>query len=415
MNIMTRTQLRQKCQDAFDTIIQGATAAKMRVDKYMQSISPVAERADDSKSAVADILYYEGVTLSADPENGIEASTWGEVKQKPEWVQRLFASHMAGKTKLGLNTYKSKIRQVRKERNAMKLARTYGSAEAGSAQRPWADTEMFNSERPVNFPPPEVIFSDTRFPSSSAVRVLEYKSLTKEQIARNYKEGTEVDVVSLDYNATPVAMKRLASGIEYSHEQDIAGELTSEMIAEYMEERGAEVVNRRVKDAIKLMADKAKDGITPTNVTGDDEESLLEMVMAVPKRFIWTTVIGLEPTIRRYLAIDRTNLFHRSGNATPAGATVGNDVYGKAVLPRYVADVPADNGYGIGENELLFLDASEAALLHILEGSELETQEFVNRTRMNEIIWSASMGVSEKYPSQTTEAKRPFRIFTFPA
>jgi len=414
MSILTRTQVRQKCNDDFNSIVQGATAAKMKVEKYLQSISPIPERQDDSKSCVKDILYYEGVTLSDDPENGIEASIWGEVQQKPEWVQRLYISHMAGKTKLGIQTYRGKIRQVKKERNKMMLARTYDSAEAGSAQRPWSDTELFNSERPVNFPPPEVIFADTRFPATPAVRVLESKPLSKEQILRTYKEGTEVDVVTLDYNENPVIMKRLASGIEYSHEQDIAGELTSQMIAEYMEERGAEVVNRRVRDAINLLATKAKENTPDTvQLTDDDNtEFLLQMIMSAPKNFIWTTVIGLEATIRRYLGIDRTNLFHRSTNATPAGATVGNDVYGRAVLPRYVADVPADNGYGIGANELLFLDASEAAFLHILEGSELETQEFINRTRMNEIIWSASMGVSEKYPSQTDEAKRPFRMFT---
>jgi len=83
-------------------------------------------------------------------------------------------------------------------------------------------------------------------------------------------------------------------------------------------------------------------------------------------------------------------------------------------LPRYVADFEpgTHSEYGMEENELLFLDASEASFLHILEGSELETQEFINRTRMNEIIWSASMGVSEKYPSQTNLAKKPFRVFT---
>lgn len=413
MSILTRTQVRQKCNDDFNSIVQGATAAKMKVEKYLQSISPIPERQDDSKSCVKDILYYEGVTLSDDPENGIEASIWGEVQQKPEWVQRLYISHMAGKTKLGIQTYRGKIRQVKKERNKMMLARTYDSAEAGSAQRPWSDTELFNSERPVNFPPPEVIFADTRFPASAAVRVLESQPLSKEQILRNYKEGTEVDVVSLDYSETPVSMKRLASGIEYSHEQDIAGELTSEMIAEYMEERGAEVVNRRVRDAIKLMADKANpDGNTPIEID-NNVESLSNAIRIAPRNFVWTTVVGSYKAIGKYLAIPRGDGYANQ-RVLPIGATIGNDVYGRAVLPRYVADFEpgTHSEYGMEENELLFLDASEASFLHILEGSELETQEFINRTRMNEIIWSASMGVSEKYPSQTNLAKKPFRVFT---
>lgn len=412
MSLKTRQELGQACASNLDTIIQGANNAKVSVPDHLQSLSPIPDRKDDSKSALADVLYYQGVRLSDDVENGLTASTWAEVKQKPQWVQRLFIIHMTGKTKVGIKTYRSKMRQVKKERDLMRQARTYDASPAGSANRPFADTELFNSERGLEFPPAEVIFADTRFPNSTAVRVLEYKPLTPEAIARNYAEGTEVDVVTLDYNQSPVGMKRIASGIEYSHEQDIAGELTAELIDEFMVERGAEVVNRRVKDAIALLAEKAKEGITigsaphkiPVTAKG-----LLEIILNTPKRFTWTTVLGRRATIQNYLGIDRSE-FYAGIRELPGGSVVGTDFYGKAPLPRYVADVP-DEGYGLGEDEIMFLDASEAALLHILEGSELETQEFVNRTRMNEIIWSASMGVSEKYPSQTNFALRPFRVF----
>lgn len=413
MSLLKRSELAQRCEQNIDQIIQGAASVNRTVPDYMQGLSPIADNKDDAKAALADILYYQGVTLSDDADNGLTATTWSEVKQKPQWVQRLFIIHQSSQARKGVQTYRSKMKQVRKERNEMKMARTYDASQAGSANRPFADTELFNSERGLEFPPAEVIFADTRFPTSTAVRVLEYKPLTPEQIARNYAEGTEVDVVTLDYNQTNVPMKRIASGIEYSHEQDIAGELTSELISEYMVERGAEVVNRRVKDAVVLLAGKAKEGSRgAVELKKDNGEGLLKAIVETPKRFVWTTVLGRADTIQRYLGLDRSR-FYAGPRELPGGTTVGTDFYGKAPLPRYVADVP--NDYGIGANELMFLDASEAALLHILQNSELETSEFVNRTRMNEIIWSASMGVSEKYPSQTDEAKRPYRIYTLEA
>ena len=412
MSFLTRLETKEKCATDLDGIIASAKAAKTSVPNYLQSLSPKPDNADDTKACLADILYMEGVRLSDDPEHGLTASSLEEVKLLPPHVQTLYSIHIQTKSKRVITSFKQKAKELKKERDSLLLARSYTDEDSGSPQRPYADVGVFNSERPVNFPPPEVIFADTRNHNTTAVRVIESKPLKSEALVQTYGEGAEINVYRLDYNKELVDMKRIASGVDYSHEQDIAGELTSELLSEYMDERGAEVINRRIKEMIGIFATKGAVGTSAKIDMSKDEDGLAEAVLAAPKQFIWTTVLGREPTVRRYLTIDRAK-FRTGSYELPLGSTVGEDRYGRAFLPRYVADVP--NDYGIAENDLLFLDASEAGLIHILEGSELETQEFINRTRMNEVIWSATMGVSEKYPSQTDPTKRPYRLATLGA
>ena len=422
MNMITRERLTTELSNDHDHAKLDAyvkqTEEGASLTKVLQSASPVPDQADDAKNVVDDLLFKQGVFLYDSPENGIVSSTWKEVKKKPVWVQRLYSERMVNQSRKAVTGHITLMKRIRRR---VSLATTYEAEEKGSAMKPWSSTEVMNSVSALEYPPSGLVFSDIRRPPTTAVRVIESKPMDKEQLIRNYGEDVEYYVGKLDYHAAPVPVKGFGSGVTYSHQQDIAGELTSELISENMAERGAEIINRLAKDAIVLMANKAKEGGTSavpaivdlTNLINtaqpEDEDKLLEAVLATPKRFAFDVVFATVDGAREWLSWDRTSFYAGSSQELAAVTAVGSDVYIKAPKRRIVVDVPAD--YGIADENALLIDSGQSALLHILEGSELETKEFINRTRMNEIIWSATMGVSEKFPSQTDPTLRPFILF----
>ena len=415
MNATRRAVLTQQLNNPegtkLDELIARANENKTSVLQELQVESPVPDNDDDSKSAAADYLFNSGVYLTDNPALGIRASTWSEISQKPPPVQYVFACHMKNKvTRVALDL-KQRIKAFRLMRRQIALARTYGASDRGSPNRMFWDTEVMNSESALEYPPSEYIIGDVRFTTSDAIRIIESKPISKAQVLRDYAEGTEVYVAQLDYAKTDAEMKDVASGIEYSHKQDIAGNLTAELIEEYLMEQAAEVINKRTKEGIVDIATKAKaTDISVYEFTqSNTDEDILKAIIATPKRFRYTTVLGLEDSIVEWLGIDRSSFYAGSNINLPAGAAAGTDMYVRAPEMRMCIDVPAD--YGLAAKELLFLDADHSLCLFILEGSELETREFINRKRMNEIIWSGTMGTSEKYPTQKDQTLRPYRMF----
>ena len=418
MKITSRAQITQQLNEndhrKLDELVTRANKNNTTVLQELQLESPVPDNKDDTQLAAADFLFKSGVYLSDDPKHGIRASKWSEIQEKSVAVQYVFACYMKNTMTRNLLSLKQRIKSSSRMNAAIEMARTYGGSERGSPNRPYWDTEVFNSLSALEYPPPEYIIGDVRFTSSDAIRIIESKPITSQQILRDYAEGTEVYVGQLDYAKTDAEMKDVASGIEYSHKQEIAGNLTAELIEEYLMEQSAEVINKRTKEGIQTLATKATaTGVSIQTFSVNNIDALLQMIIATPKRFQYTTVLGLEATVANYLEIDRSAFYAGSNNALPAGSTVGMDMYVRAPSMRYVIDVPSD--YGIDTNELLFLDSMHSLCLFILEGSELETREFINRKRMNEIIWSGTMGTSEKYPTQTDQTLRPFRMFQIAA
>ena len=414
MKITRRSQITQQLNNTegkkLDELISRANKNNTSFLQELQAESPVPDNKDDSQSASADYLFQSGVYLSDNPALGIRASTWSEITQKDMPVQYVFSCHMKNKVTRVVLDLKERVKAFRLLKKRFALARTYGASDRGSPNRPFWDTEVMNSLSALEYPPPEYIIGDVRFTNSDAIRIIESKPITQQQMVRDYAEGTEVYVAQLDYAKTDAEMKDVASGIEYSHKQDIAGHLTAELIEEYLMEQSAEVINKRTKEGIQNLATKAKvNGQGVTNMNSGNINGILEAIVKTPKRFTYSTVLGLEASVIKYLQIDRRAFYAGSNTDLPAGATAGTDMYVKAPNLRMVIDVPSD--YGIAEDDLIFLDSDHSLCLFILEGVELETREFINRKRMNEIIWSGTMGTSEKYPTQENEALRPFRTF----
>ena len=418
MKITSRAALRQQLNQPegkkLEALIMRANENKTSFLQELQVESPLPDNEGDSQSAAADFLFNSGVYLTDNPSLGIRASTWSQITKKSVPVQYVFMAHMKNKvTRVALGL-KQRIKLLRLLRKEFELARTYGASDRGSPNRMNWYTEVMNSESALEYPPAEYIMSDVRFTTSTAIGVVESKPISKAQAVRDYAEGTEVYVGQLDYTVTDAKMKRVASGIEYSHEQDIAGHLTADLIEEYLMEQTAEVINKRTKEGIVDIATKAKtawDSTAETFAATATDDDILKTIVATPKRFRYRTVLGLEAAIAEWLGIDRSAFYAGSNTNLPAGSAAGTDMYVRAPEMRMCIDVPA--GYGLAENELLFLDPDHSLCLFLLEGAELETRDFISRKRMHEIIWSGTMGTSEKYPSQTDKTLRPYRMWAF--
>ena len=375
----------------------------------LQAEAPLPDKDGESKSTIADLLFREGVYLSDNAALGIKATPIEHISEKPMHVQYLFNSYMKeGITRFVLQK-KEQMRQFSRKRRAIKQARTYASSDRGSANRPYFDTEVFNSESALEYPPMQFIIGDVRDTTSDAIRVIESDPVEAAQKAREWGEGAEIYVNELKSKSADAELKDVVAGVTYSHKQSVVGELNSQLLDEYMAEQTAEVINKFTKEAIVLMAET--DSTAKDIGSGDaiDKDDIVDVLVQTPKRFMWTTVVGEESAVKSWLSVDRSSFYAGSNLALAAGSTVGVDTYIKAPTERIVIDVPTD--YGLEADEFLLIDASEAILMFMLEGVELETTEFVNRKRMHEVIWSGSMGISQKYPSQSTANLRPFRKF----
>lgn len=354
----------------------------------LKEIAP--DRSDQLEvvNPISGVLAQEGVFLRSDLDNGVRATPLKEVLNKDR-------PHLMPAFKFATHEYiVNNVRGVTQSPSAMEqLNSGLGDYNPGSAMRPYSDSPLRDGDIKTAYPPVTSVAASVIRQNSDSIRVA---TADKNPNLQEISETADIPLREVKEVENTAAMARFGDGLKLSAKMVNSGRYTTEMVMLAANDFRIGVENEMAKRACVAAAA----GLTATTLgTTPTPNSLLRIVGTPNNSYRITTGFGRLATVQTYLGIDRSSFFHSSDNATPLGSTIGNDAYARAAQTRLIYDVP--NDYGIAANQMLFIDATEAVDVYILEGSDRATDTYKDLSRTYEIAWDIEFGVILRTPTST--------------
>ena len=381
-HINTIEQLAAEYRDNHEELIEGDLATNLN------QIAPDRSDQLEVPNPLSGILAQEGVFLRSDLENGIRSTPLKHIfdTKRP---------HLMPAFKFATNEYiRNGLRGFTQSTSMMdQLNSGLGDYNPGSGMRPYSESPLRDGDKKVAYPPVTAVAASVIRQQADVIRVAEAE---KNPNLQELGETADVPLRAIGERESTGAMKRVGDGIKISQKMVNSGRYTAEMVMLEANDFRIAVENLMTKDACVAAAS----GLTAVSLgASPNADDLLEIVTTPNQAYRITTGFGRLASVRTYLGIDRSEFFHSSSNATPLGSTIGNDSYARAAESRLIYDVP--NDYGIGTDEMLFIDATEVVDVYILEGSDRATDTYKDLSRTYEIAWDIEFGVNLRTPNST--------------
>ena len=391
-----RVEQAEEFANNHEDYLQRVSSDETSLHNIMQSEVPVHEE-NEERSAVASALRYLGVTLRDDPVNHIESTPLQAIygQKSKQHLVPLFQEATQQFIKGKFEGSRDRARRVET------LASGLAGFTPGSAMRAYYDTELRQSSPLIANPELAVIAANVIRQDEDSIRTIEKVNADLIDNPPIVAELSDIQTVGIQQSSTPSAMERRGAGVKISEKLRSNGRYSSEHLFQDAERFQVGLERRMVQlciNELRIMTGTTL--ITATAVTLDstsDGEELMEILQAMAKGFIARTVIGRQPAVRTYMTVDRSAFYYASSNQSEQGSAIGSDNYGSATN-RQVRDVE-NNQTNIAADELLIFDSANMIDVYIRNGSDMATEEFINRSRAWEILWDLEFGAAKRHPS----------------
>ena len=389
-----------------------AKETRLTPTEVMQAISPSTDKG--SENCGLDYLHAKGIYVKSSPEHGIVPTQLADMESMDPVTQKVYHSYMIDQQKVGIHSFAAKQRELKSYADAMhqlKIDDSLSEIERGSILRQWVD--FVNFEMRMVVPAFESVYGRVIDSMGDNPRVVESRDYTSSELLRDRPEGTINNVIELQFVDNEITLQPQVVGVTYTRSQSLSSGFNSELLAEFQTQAGHEAMTNQVNRGLKKMYGNGKQTSQPTFTA--NETGLIDLVMSSPRDYIWTTVIGKQATIARYLGIDRRG-FYSDMMIQAGGTAVGRDFYARAPMPRYVSELHdgAEEFVGIQDNELILIDARFSVDLYNWFAFEMEVTDFSSQSDRFMQLRNIQTGPGERFPSKATKDK-PFQVVTLNA
>ena len=361
------------------------------LSREMQNEVPVHEPHEE-RSSIASTLRYLGIALRDDPLNNVLSTPISTIygDKSKGFLVPLFQNATQDFIKGKFQGSRDKARRMET------LAAGLGNFAPGSAMRAYYDTELRQSDPLVANPELSVVAANVIRQDEDSIRTIEKVNADLIDNPPVVTELADIQTVGIQQSETPTAMERRGAGVKVSEKLRSNGRYSSEHLFQDAERFQIGIERRMVVMCLNELLIGA-DGTTLSNTAvSKDAEGLLDMLQAMHKAFGITTVIGRKATIKNYMTIDRTAFYNVSTSRSDLGSSIGNDNYVTS-NNREVRDVENDQT-NIASNRALAFDARNMIDVYVRNGSDMVSEEFMNRSRTWEILWDIEFGASKRHP-----------------
>ena len=368
-----------------------ARAGGTTVGAIMLRDCPVHED-NEERHPVASTLRYLGVALRDDPVNNIQSTPLTTVYggQGKDYLVPLLQNATQ-------DFIKGKFEGTRDRARRMEtLAAGLGQFAAGSAMRAYFDTELRQSNPLSANPELAVIAANVIRQDEDVIRTIEKVNASLIDDPPIVAELADIQTVGIQQSETPSVMQRRGAGVKIAEKLRSNNRYSSEHLFQDAERFQIGIERRMVQACINDLLIGA-DGSTLTGTALElSAAGLMDMIQAMHNSYEITTIVGLKDTIKRYMLVDRTAFYNNSGQRSDLGSSIGSDNY-KTGANREVRDVAATQT-NLTTNAALAIDAREMIDVYVRNGSDMVSEEFINRSRSWEILWDIEFGAAKRHP-----------------
>ena len=359
-------------------ILEQCDQDKITLTAWAQNECPVPTMEDEPQSALDSWMQLSGIRTKDNRKTRVMSTPMNKIDKG--YKRALLLEGLKSSVRTNLQGY-------RDDEVIQQLAGPASSADyaQGTSVHPRMYMPLRDSARMTAYPPLAAVTSQVTV-QNGQIQLPEFKESDQGAGPHPWTDGDEIILDTARVTEPSTTPKHVAGGFRIT--DSLWNSSIGASFVQLQADRYRVRVERQLVREIvaKIIAAANGDGKSVNiRLSTYAAEVITEIVMLYNEQqqdFMVTTLLGNKATVKKYLNIDRSGHFTYSGMRNLQGEVNGTDRYGKMPSDRMVYDLPSSQipDSGLGNDELIALDADDTSSVYIMEDTSRETTMDLERS-----------------------------------